>query len=82
MSKAAEKAARAKRLRADEAFQEFISEVLEDQKTVFMNAASDEARLAEAHAIVRAVSKIEAKLKAAETNARIEQKRKSKRSAP
>ena len=80
MSKTVEKASRAIRLRDNKAFQEFVQEVLEDQKTVFMNAHSDLEARELAHAMVRAITAITAKLQTAETDARFEQKR--KRSAP
>lgn len=61
-----EKASRAKRLRDDEAFQGLISEVRNDAIAKFVNsgAADAEAR-EEAHALLRALSKIEGTLAAA-----------------
>lgn len=82
MSKVAAKATRAVRLRDNKAFQEFVDEVLEDQRTVLMDAHSDTDAREQAHAIVRAISAITAKLKTAESDARIEEKRQRKRSAP
>jgi hypothetical protein len=80
MSKTVEKAARAVRLRDNKAFQEFVNEVLEDQRSILMDAQSTPDAREQAHAIVRAISAISAKLKTAETDARFEQKK--KRSAP
>lgn len=82
MSKVAEKATRALKLRDNKAFQEFITEVLEDQRMVLMDALSDAEAREQAHAIVRAISAITAKLKTAEENGRMEEKRQRKRSAP
>lgn len=59
MSKVAEKAARAERLRADESYQEFIGEVRNAQSAVFLNAHSTAEEREAAHAIVRALTKIE-----------------------
>lgn len=82
MSKVAAKATRAVRLRDNKAFQEFVDEVLEDQRLVLMNAASTQEQLEQAHGIVKAISLITAKLKTAESDARMEEKRQAKRSAP
>lgn len=78
MSKVTAKATRAVRLRDDKAFQEFVNEVLEDQRLTLMNAHSDADAREQAHAIVRAISAITAKLKTAETDARMEEKRQKK----
>ena len=76
MSKISERASRAKRLRDDKAFQEFMEDVRSQQVAVFLKiAASPEAR-EEAHAIVRALSTIEGTLDAAVSAETYEQKRK------
>ncbi|MDF3607560.1 hypothetical protein PE067_16250 [Paracoccus sp. DMF-8] len=69
------KAARAKALREDPAFAEFIQEVRSRQVDVFLNAESSSEARDEAHAIIRAVGKIEAALKSAETDWAFEQKK-------
>jgi hypothetical protein len=56
----------AKRLKADTAFQQFVQVVREDQMRIFANsAASDVEAREEAHAIIRALNKIEVSLDAA-----------------
>jgi len=75
MTRKSEKASRAKGLRANKAFNEFVDEVLEDQSKVFLNAASTPEQLEQAHGMVRAIEAIKARMKAAETDARFEQKR-------
>jgi len=56
----------AKRLKADTAFQQFVQVVREDQMRIFTNsAASDIEAREEAHAIIRALNKIEVSLDAA-----------------
>jgi len=61
-----EKAARAKRLREDEAFASFMQEVRDEQMASFANSGADEtATREEAHAILRALGKIENRLQAA-----------------
>lgn len=70
-----EKAARAKALRENPAFAEFIQEVRNQQVAVFPNEAWPVGAREEAHAIMRAVEKIEAALKSAETGWAFEQKK-------
>lgn len=61
-----EKASRAKRLRDDEAFQDLMAEVRNDAIAAFVNSgAADAAAREEAHALLRALSKIEGTLEAA-----------------
>jgi hypothetical protein len=56
----------AKRLKADTAFQQFVQVVREDQMRIFANSeASDIEAREEAHAIIRALNKIEVSLDAA-----------------
>ena len=56
----------AKRLKADTAFKQFVSDVREQQKTVFATSAGHEVeRREEAHAIIRALNAIEIQLDAA-----------------
>lgn len=58
-----DKAAWAKRLRADEAFQMFMAEVRDDAIAEFTNSAAHETgRREEAHAILRALSKLDGTL--------------------
>jgi hypothetical protein len=60
------KADDAKRLMNDTAFKQFMADVREDQKVTFANSAADEVSVREeAHAILRALNKIEQKLNAA-----------------
>lgn len=60
------KADDAKRLMNDTAFKQFMSDVREDQKSIFANSMPDELSVREeAHAILRAVNKIEQLLNAA-----------------
>lgn len=66
MSKIVEKAARAKRLRGDEAFQEFTEEVRNGAIARFTESgAADTATREEAHAILRALAAIEGQLQSA-----------------
>ncbi len=62
-----ERAMQAKRLRADEAFQNVMAEIRDDAIATFLNsgAAQAEAR-EEAHRMIRALDAIESKLAAAE----------------
>lgn len=61
-----DKAAWAKRLRGDEAFQMFMAEVREDAMQAFANSAADEtAKREEAHAILRALGKLDGALQTA-----------------
>lgn len=61
-----EKASRAKRLRDDEAFADFIQEVREDAIAAFANSRANETEAREeAHALLRAINQIEGKLDAA-----------------
>ena len=76
MSAVTEKAARAKRLQGDEGFQEFMAEVKADQTSVFLDAHSTEDARSEAHAIIRALTKIEGTLTAAIGAQTFEQKKK------
>lgn len=66
MTDISEKAFRAKRLRDDELFKEFIAEVREDAIQAFVTSGPGDAGTREdAHAIVRALAKLEARLDAA-----------------
>jgi len=61
-----EKAAWAKRLRADEAFQMFMAEVREDAMQAFATSAAHESeKREEAHAILRGLSKLDGVLNSA-----------------
>lgn len=81
MTETTERAARAERLRGDDAFQEFMNAVRKKQVGVFLNAAATEEARSEAHAIVRALAAIEGELAAAIGAASIEQKRKDRHRA-
>jgi len=60
-----EKAAVAARLNADEGFKAVMSEIREDALSAFVNsAAGDTATREEAHALLRALSKVDGKLRA------------------
>ncbi len=76
MTEISERASRAKRLRDDEAFQEFMEDVRSRQVDVFLNIAATVEAREEAHAIVRALSQIEGTLDAAMSAETYEQKRK------
>lgn len=78
MTKIAAKAARAKGLRANKAFQEFHGEVLAEQMAVFGNPASNADEIAESHAIIRALRKITDRMASAEFDHKIETKRAEK----
>lgn len=65
MSEISERAARAKRLRDDEAFQEFMEAVRQRQVATFLNIAAPQEARDEAHAIVRALATIEGEIEAA-----------------
>lgn len=69
MSETMERAHRARRLRDDEVFQEFIENVRADAISQFeRSGAADTAAREEAHAILRALSKLTGKLDAAIAN--------------
>ncbi|MFN7002177.1 MAG: hypothetical protein ACK4NW_01960 [Roseinatronobacter sp.] len=75
MDKIEQRALQAKRLREDEAFVSFVAEVRDAQTAIFLNPASSDEDRASAHHIVRAIHQIEQKLKSAETDLLIEQKK-------
>ena len=76
MTEISEKAARAKRLRGDEVFQEFMEDVKAAQVSTFMNIAATPEDREKAHAIIRALAAIEGTLDAAVSAETFEQKRK------
>lgn len=66
MTNIVEKASRARRLRDDEAFQEFVAEVRNGAIARFTESgAADTAAREEAHAILRALAAIEGQLQSA-----------------
>ena len=69
------RALQAKRLREDEAFVSFVAEIRDDQASIFLNPASSTEDRETAHQIIRAIHQIEQRLKSAETDLRIEQKK-------
>jgi hypothetical protein len=72
-----DKAAWAKRLRGDEAFQMFMAEVREDAIAAFTESAAGEtAKREEAHAILRALSKLDGKLQSALNDKAVKDKKK------
>jgi|GEM_PF-532368 len=76
MSKIAEKASRAKRLRADEAFQEFMQEVRDGAIARFTESGADEvAAREEAHALLRALAEIDGTLESAIADESVENKK-------
>ena len=63
MTETERRAARAKRLRGDDTFQQVIKELREDAIASFLNSgAQDSAARDEAHAMARAIAAIEGKL--------------------
>ena len=76
MSEITERAARARRLRGDDAFQEFMEAVRQRQLARFMNLSGTPEDREDAHAILRALAEIEGTLDAAIGDETIEQKRK------
>jgi transcription elongation GreA/GreB family factor len=63
MTETERRAARAKRLRADETFQQVIQELRDEAIAAFLSSgAQDSAARDEAHAMTRAISSIEGKL--------------------
>ena len=72
-----QRAARARALLSDENFRTTIDELKEEQVNIFLNSKSTDTELREeAHSIVSALSKIEARLQAAITDEKIFDKRK------
>lgn len=76
MTEISERAARARRLRDDEAFQEFMEAVRQQQVARFLNLSGQTEDREEAHAMLRALAAIEGTLDAAIGDETIEQKRK------
>jgi len=77
MTETERRAARAKRLRADETFQQVIKELREDAIASFLRSGvHDSAARDEAHAMVRAIDSIEGKLKAWQGAQSLAEKRK------
>lgn len=73
------KAARNHRLLADEAFQDAIEEVRQAQMKAFANSGPDDIEVREeAHAILRALSKLILALEAPEKDLLVEEKRKER----
>jgi len=63
MTETERRAARAKRLRADETFQQVMKELKDEAIAAFLSSgAQDSAARDEAHAMTRALSRIEGKL--------------------
>jgi len=75
MTKIAEKAARAERLRTSSAFKEFYQEVVDEQSAVFANPAAKPDEISEAHAMIRALSKLTNQMGRARMAHKLEQKR-------
>lgn len=78
MTTKAAKATRAKRLRESEVFMEFHQEVMGEQVAVFSNPDASPDEIAESHAIVRALQKIVGRMRAAEFDHSLQQKRAKK----
>lgn len=76
MTEITERAARAARLRADDAFQEFMDAVRQKQVARFLSLSATAEDREEAHAMVRALAAIEGELASAIGAAAVEQKRK------
>ena len=81
MSEISERASRAKRLRDDEAFQEFMEHIRAEQVAVFLNIAATETDREKAHGMIRALAAIEGTLDAAIGAETYEQKRKGQHRA-
>lgn len=75
MSKVTEMAAHAKRLQADDTFQDVITQVKEDQTKIFLNARSTQEDLGNAHEIIRGLAKIEGVITSRIENGKFEQNR-------
>lgn len=71
----AERAAHAKRLREDEAFQSFMQEVRDAQTATFLNPASSQEDRETAHQMIRAIHLINQRIGKAEADWKIEQKK-------
>lgn len=67
-----EKAARAAALQGSKLFQEFHQEAVEDQMKIFSNADAKMEEIAEAHAMIRALGKLKARLAKAVNDAKLE----------
>ena len=70
------KAASARRLVADEAFQDFVADVRAQCLTIFENSGpADTGTREEAHALLRAITKLQGAISAASFAGALEQKR-------
>jgi hypothetical protein len=76
MTATSERAFRAKRLRDDEGFNEFMEAVRAEQVAVFLDIAAPPEARERAHGIIRALAAIEGTLAAAIGAETVEQKRK------
>ena len=79
MTRVAEKAARAERLRASEDFKEFHQGVLDEQTAVFANPSAKPEEISEAHAMIRALSKLSDQMSRAVMAQKVERKRAAKK---
>lgn len=76
MTEISEKAFRAKRLRDDEVFQEFMADVRAAQVSIFLSISATQEDREKAHGIIRALAAIEGSLESAIGAGAVEQKRK------
>ena len=60
-----ERAMRLKNLGNDPAFQELIEDVKQEQAAVFLKPTSSDSELAEAHAVIRGIDKLESRIRRA-----------------
>lgn len=72
------KAGRAESLRTDKRFVEFYQEAIDDQVKVFLNADAAEVDIGEAHAMIRALTKLKARMDIATSRAKVVRGRKAK----
>jgi hypothetical protein len=79
MTEKTEKASRAEALRASKLFQEFHAEALADQVKTFSNADAKMEEIAEAHAMIRALGKLKAKMDRAVNAAKLERRNQGKK---
>jgi len=79
MTEKTEKAGRAEALQANKIFQEFHAEAVEEQLKIFENTDATMEQISEAHAMLRALGKLKAKMAKAVSAAKLERRSQRKR---
>ena len=70
-----QKSSRAESLRVSKLFQEFYQEAVDDAVRVFVNADASADEIGEAHAIIRALTKLKSRMDRATSQAKVARKR-------